>query len=220
MEDENNRNSILMVSENGHLDENLISILKQKKFQIETSQDVDTLPKKIKELNPFLVLIYVNNPVSESFDIGRKIRFAPEVKDVPIMFVKDKNEPADKEKYRLSDADDYYLIPLNKRDFLSFIERVLTDKDFAERILLKDKLRIFLEIVGITIHEINQPLTAILCNSEMILRAISGDESTTKRRVENIHNNVINVIDTTQGLQMLKRNEIHTMQKEIYVLDF
>jgi len=82
--------------------------------------------EKIRKMKPDLVLLDIIMPKMDGFEVCRKLRKDPQIKEIPIIMLTAKGQAVDQEKGRQIGARDYITKPFSPSALLVKIEEILT----------------------------------------------------------------------------------------------
>lgn len=118
---------ILIVEDDKLVRKELKELLEKQSYQVETIDDFTCeIVDDIKKINKSLILLDINLPNQNGFDICKKIK---EQEQVPIIFVTSQTNEEDELKSILSGGDDFITKPYNKSILLEKIKRALRQFD-------------------------------------------------------------------------------------------
>ena len=93
--------------------------------EIRTAIDGEDTLRVVGEFHPDLLLLDVMMPRLSGFEVCKKLRSAPETRDLLILMVTALNEPADFERGVQAGTDDFLSKPVNKVELLCRIRSLL-----------------------------------------------------------------------------------------------
>ncbi len=117
-------------------DEELICLLLKRSFKCFQSLGVDILIARngeqalelaIKE-KPDLIFLDIMMPKINGFDVCKKLKNDPELKNIYIIFLTAKGQYFDKEEGFKSGANEYLTKPMDPEDLINKVERILDIK--------------------------------------------------------------------------------------------
>lgn len=118
---------ILIIEDDKLVRKELKELLEKQSYQVETIDDFTCdIVDDIKKINKSLILLDINLPNQNGFDICKKIK---EQEQVPIIFVTSQTNEEDELKSILSGGDDFITKPYNKSILLEKIKRALRQFD-------------------------------------------------------------------------------------------
>lgn len=119
--------AILIIEDDERIRSELKELLETHSYKVLTLDDfTKDIVKEIKNIDKSLILLDVNLPNDNGYDICRKIK---KEENVPIIFVTSMTSDEDELKSLLSGGDDYITKPYNKDILLEKIKRTLKMQD-------------------------------------------------------------------------------------------
>ena len=119
--------AILIIEDDERIRSELKELLETHSYKVLTLDDfTKDIVKEIKNIDKSLILLDVNLPNDNGYDICRKIK---KEENVPIIFVTSMTSDEDELKSILSGGDDYITKPYNKDILLEKIKRTLKVQD-------------------------------------------------------------------------------------------
>ena len=165
------------------------------------------------EKKPDLVLLDINMPGMNGYDVCKKLKENPETKDIPVIFVSAKVSSEDISRGFESGAVDYVTKPFNHSELKA---RALTHLNLSKAIKDKEKLLNDKDkFISLVAHDIKSPLSGVMSLIQLLSReydALGVDEI--KEMIGDIENSlesqykfVIDLLDW--GRLQLDRVEIN-----------
>lgn len=167
---------ILIVDDNQKNIQVLGTLLKNSHYNLIIAQNGTEAIERANKTIPDIILLDIQMPEMDGFEVCKKLKSNPQVKDVPIIFLTAQNESTDKVLGFSSGASDYVSKPYDPPELLARIETHLEIKFSREQIAQDMKLRASLKAHGILAHEVYNPLTSIVGNLDLILMMIEKKE--------------------------------------------
>jgi len=157
---------ILVVDDHEHNRVLLQEILEQQGYRVETAVDGDGALRAISRAQPDLVLLDVNMPGMDGFEVCRRLRAAGESAALPVILV---TALADREQ-RLegiaAGANDYLTKPIDRADLLLRVKNALRMRSLHREVESQYQQLQRLEqlrdsLVHMLVHDLRAPLTGI-----------------------------------------------------------
>ncbi|OAN60587.1 hypothetical protein A8B79_08670 [Balneola sp. EhC07] len=120
----------------------LSHVLEKEGFRVEKSYDGDEALKKIKEVNPDIILLDIMMPKMSGLEVGKALRMS-EFEDIPIIFLSSSNESVDKVKAFEAGGVDFINKPFDKDELIIRVRNHLMLKVLKEE--SEEQLRILKE---------------------------------------------------------------------------
>jgi signal transduction histidine kinase len=130
----------------------LSHVLEKEGFRVEKSYDGDEALKKIKEVNPDIILLDIMMPKMSGLEVGKALRVS-EFEDIPIIFLSSSNESVDKVKAFEAGGVDFINKPFDKDELIIRVRNHLMLKVLKEE--REEQLRVLKER-EIELSEANQ----------------------------------------------------------------
>ncbi|MBI4425030.1 MAG: response regulator [Elusimicrobia bacterium] len=106
--------TILVVEDDGHFRETLSDALALKRLKVKGVSSGKDAAEVLETETPSLILMDVQLPDTHGFDLCRRLKRSPRLKNVPIIFLSARyTEPADRAEGLLAGADAYLSKPVN-----------------------------------------------------------------------------------------------------------
>lgn len=117
--------SILLVDDEPNIVLSLEFLMKRAGYAVRTATDGDAALEAITEDRPDLILLDVNIPKRDGFEICQLIRSNPGWKDIPIIMLTAKGRDVEREKGLAMGADDYVTKPFATQEVVKKVEAIL-----------------------------------------------------------------------------------------------
>ena len=109
---------------------------------------------------------------------------------------------------------------MNKPVGLQFAARDITEQKNLRQLLVKAERLAAIGQVGIAMrHEINNPLTTIIGNAELLLDRLEGAEGELKKRLEIVLDNALRIAEIVKRLQDIKQDKTVEYLKGVKMTD-
>lgn len=165
----------------------LSSFLGQQGYQVRKAINGKSAFVAIESLPPELILLDINMSEMDGYEVCKTLKSSPLTSEIPIIFLSAGNDLNDKVKAFEAGGVDYITKPFQLEEVLVRIETqlriqslqqklqeqniqlqsALTDLQKAQaKLVQREKMSSVARIVGEISHEINNPLSFILCNSK------------------------------------------------------
>lgn len=129
----------------------------------------------VKTRLPDLVLLDVMMPDISGFQVCEQLKMSGETKDIPIIFLTARTETGDIVKGFETGAVDYVTKPFNKAELLARVNTHLALRKAQKEIIGLEQKNAVLAMAVTANHEINQPLTVLQGNLDLLRNTIAGD---------------------------------------------
>ncbi|MDH4183873.1 MAG: response regulator [Nitrospinota bacterium] len=137
-------------------------------FDLQTASNGEEALQLAHQFHPDLMLLDLMMPGMDGMEVCRRIKADDSVKGISVIMVTARREPGDIIRGMDLGADDYVTKPFNPEELLARVRvhmriRALEQKSVAHR-----ELEAVLKMSITMQHEINNPLTGILGNTEIL----------------------------------------------------
>ena len=132
--------------------------------------------ESIKNNHPDVILLDVMMPGISGFEICKRVKSDEATKYIPVILITAKTDTADKIHGMDIGANDYITKPFNPDELLARIKALLRIKDLERELGQKAELGAALKTSVTLQHEVNNPLTAIIGNLELLQDRSDMDE--------------------------------------------
>ena len=119
------KDKILIVEDEGAIRDMLGYALMKAGFLCEEAADTEAARSTLKAERPDLILLDWMLPGMSGIDYARRLKSAPETRDIPIIMLTAKGEEADKVRGLEIGADDYITKPFSTRELVARVRAVL-----------------------------------------------------------------------------------------------
>ena len=191
-----------------------------------------------REWRPDLVLLDILMPGMDGFETCLHLKSLPKGRDVPVVFLTALGDLGSHQKAIESGADDFLTKPINRTELLIRVRSLLWVKR------LKDELSVGYELIqsqrdalihaqrqkeelsALVVHDLKNPLSAILANTQFLLEGASLNATDrvllqdVESSAESMHSMVMNLLDISRSedgtlLPRFSEVDIHALIEEI-----
>jgi PAS domain S-box-containing protein len=137
---ENNKNDlVLIVDDNPNNIQVLANILAECGYELGIAQNAHEVYKFLEENTPVLILLDVEMPDIDGYEVCRTIKEVPKYNDIPIIFLTVKSEMNDIVKGFDLGAVDYMTKPFNRKELISRVRTHITLKQSKDELEKKNQ---------------------------------------------------------------------------------
>ena len=169
--------------------------------------------RTFEEWLPEMVVIDVGLPIVDGIEVCRRIREWDEKREVFVLFLTGRDRPDALERVLDAGGDEFIAKPMTPEDLRArlVVARRRMEQDAARRSAEEElsKARWLAGIGDATLalqHEINNPLSALLGNAEL-MRMELEEQGTKNEMLEVIHEQALRIADVVRRLRRLKNPE-------------
>ncbi len=120
--------NLLLVDDEPNIILSLEFLMKRAGYRVRTATDGEAAIHAVEEDPPDLILLDINMPKRDGFDVCQTIRANPEWKDVRIIILTAKGRDIEREKGMALGADDYITKPFATQDLVDRVNAMLGTK--------------------------------------------------------------------------------------------
>jgi len=206
---------VLIVDDNMTNRELLKAIFAQKTDEkydiIEADSGISAL-EIIKKNPPQIILLDVQMPEMNGYEVCQKLKADEEFKSIPILFITALTDTKEKVKGLQLGAGDYITKPINPEETLARVSTHLAIKQAEEDRIEKENLQSIRDMIATYNHNMNQPLMTAFTYLEILLTKFSDESDKTHQTVLKIKAQLDKVNAILKKIQ-----EIETVQRMEYV---
>lgn len=122
---ENHAKKVLIVDDEPNIVLSLEFLMKQAGYSASTATDGEMALEQMRQTKPDLVLLDINMPKLNGYEVCQAIRDNPGWKDVRIVMLTARGRDIEREKGLAMGADDYVIKPFSTRDVVDLVNRLL-----------------------------------------------------------------------------------------------
>ncbi len=169
--------------------------------------------RAFEEWHPDLVILDVKMPVVDGLEVCRRIREIDDRREVFVLFLTGRDHPETLERVLAAGGDEFIAKPTTPEDLRArlIVARGRMAQDAARRRAEEElsKARWLSGIGEATLalqHEINNPLSALLGNAELMIMELE-DKGERNELLDVIHEQALRIADVVRRLRRLKNPE-------------
>ncbi len=210
--------NILVVDDDKKLTLLVRGFLEKEKYQVAEAYSGRMALDAIKEAKPDLIILDIMMPEMDGIEACKRIKADKDTKMIPVIMLTSMSNVKDKVQGLNAGANDYITKPFNPEELIARVKAQLRIKFLENELLRKEEVEAVVKMGIATAHEINNPLTVIIGNLELLLikkENLSEEDSTNLNsilesaiRIKEIVSKMINitrVVETeyAQGKKMI-----------------
>jgi DNA-binding response OmpR family regulator len=166
---------ILIVDDDLGIRELVITTLEPDYEFLEAGDGAEALQIANKE-RPNLIILDVMLPQLDGFSVCRELKTKEQTRSIPVIMLTVKRSINDKVTGLNLGADDFLSKPFDPRELAARVKSQLTIKDLNDQLVQLGKLGALREMVVSLNHEINNPLSSILINAQLLLKRLGEND--------------------------------------------
>lgn len=126
---------------------------------------------------PDLILLDVNLPGKNGYDICRELKLDERTREIPVIFLTGCDTGGEKVKGFEAGADDYIVKPFYPEELLARVALHLASRREKQMAVELERLKLLREMAVAISHEFNNPLTAVLWHLRLAAKGLGeGNE--------------------------------------------
>jgi DNA-binding response OmpR family regulator len=162
--------SILIIDDDINI-RNVIKLnLTKENYEVMCAEDALEGISKIATYRPDLIILDIMMPAIDGYEVLNLLKTSDNLNDIPVIMLTAKDEMEDMIRGFNYGADDYLPKPFEIRELSAKIRALLRIKELQRKLIESERMAAIGQIALTIRHEINNPLTAIVGQSEMILK--------------------------------------------------
>jgi CheY-like chemotaxis protein len=126
---------ILVVDDDRVIQQLLVVNLELEGYEVDVASDGEQALERVKAGRPALVLLDIMMPKLDGWEVCRRIKQDPDLKDTPIIFLSARAQEMDVRRGYATGVDAYLTKPFDPVELLDLVERVLR----GERVVPADQ---------------------------------------------------------------------------------
>ncbi len=116
---------VLIVDDEPNIVLSLEFLMKKAGYSVATAADGEDALEQIKHAVPDLVLLDINIPKGNGYEVCQEIRSNPDCKEVRVVMLTAKGRDIEREKGLAVGADDYITKPFSTQEVVDLVHRLL-----------------------------------------------------------------------------------------------
>jgi len=160
---------ILIVDDDKKLILLIRGFLEKEKYNVAEAYSGRMALDVIKEVKPDLIILDIMMPEMDGIEACKKIKADRDTKTIPVIMLTSMSNVRDKVIGLNAGANDYITKPFNPEELIARVKAQLRIKFLEEELLRKEEIEAVVKMGIATAHEINNPLTVIIGNLELLL---------------------------------------------------
>jgi len=161
--------------------------LEKENYEVLLAEDALEGISRIISEKPDLILLDVVMPEVDGYETLQLIKCNQELKDIPVIMLTGRDEVNDIRKGFDSGADDYLGKPFDFPELLARIKTLLRIKELQKKVLKNERMAAIGQIALTIRHKINNTLTAVVGQSEVLIRREKNLPSHVRDNLEEIY---------------------------------
>ncbi len=177
----------ILVIDDSRVAQALLAGIFSSTYELEFRNDGAEGVKAAREVQPDLILLDVNMPGLDGFEVCRLLKQEEDTREIPIIFVTSVDSGDEKVKGFQAGADDYVVKPFYPLELQARVSAHLGARRARVQALKLERLTVFKEMAVAVSHEINNPLTAVFASLHLLQNELAHASETTKGYFATLH---------------------------------
>lgn len=182
-----------------------MTLAKDPDYNIEIVSNGEDALRKVAGDPPDLLLLDVMMPGVDGMEVCRRIKTDDKTKYIPVIMVTAKRESEDMIRGMELGANDYITKPFNPEELLARVRVHLRIKSLESELKAKSELEAVLKMSITLQHEINNPLTGVLGNAELLQDRSGMSEKDIDESVNAIYASTMRIKDIVRQMGKVSR---------------
>jgi CheY-like chemotaxis protein len=228
--------TILLVDDESMNLKILRTILRKGGYRFLEAESGEKALQLLEKENADLIVLDLMMPGMDGFQVLERVKTNPATDFIPVIIASALKDSAAIEKGLESGANDYFTKPLSDddrrfqlplkvrnliklkkmQDELAELNREL--KETQEKLIEKEKVSAVVEMAGAASHELNQPLTAILGNLQLVLAKLPEGDPLGKR-VDKVLGQVDRMVEIVKKIGHITRYRTKEYAENVRIVD-
>jgi len=181
-------------------------------YEVDQAADGEEALSRVADAIPHLILLDVMMPGIDGFTVCRRIKAEARTRDIPVILLTAKGDVRSKIKGLEAGADDYITKPFHPDEVLARVRSLLTIADLRGKLVHAERLAAVAQVAVTVKHEINNPLSVIQGNAELLQASLPDAPDAVIGKLESIVEQVGRIQQALSRLDNLRRAETTTYQ--------
>jgi CheY-like chemotaxis protein len=101
-------------------------------YEVHSVSDGDQMREILKTIKPDVILMDVNLPDQDGYELTKELKIYPATKDIPVIFLTVHNTKSDVIHGFKAGGVDFVVKPFDEKDLKSRVEKIMKDKKIGE----------------------------------------------------------------------------------------
>ncbi|MCP4148682.1 MAG: response regulator [bacterium] len=200
----------------------LVAVLKDRGYSIRCANNGLEALNSVNEFIPDLILLDIMMPGINGLDVCRKLKAEKRTRNIPVMFVTAKAETSDMSEVLAAGAVDYVTKPFAKAELVARVSTHMKLRRAQKDIIELEQRNAVAAMVITANHEINQPLTVLQGNFEVLENTLDKNKLTDKqyKSIEKVNESINKIHKTLEKYRKCDSIDFDTYLKSIKMVTF
>jgi len=192
--------------------------LEKEGYTIHTGNDGEKAVKEILRIMPDLIILEADLPKKNGYHLCRELKENKKTSHIPVIFVTTKDDMDNMEEAFNCGCVDYIVKPFRKMDLAARVKNHLQTVYLRKEVEKQSLLKGVIEMAGATAHELNQPLSVILMNSELLLTPIN-EKNPAFKRLKRIEENAKRMAEAIKKITSITEYQVKDYIEGVKIVD-
>lgn len=174
-------------------------------FAVDEAYDGEAALAQVDASPPDLILVDVMMPGLDGFQVCRRLKASEATASIPVILLTARGDVQSKVRGLEHGADDYITKPFHPDEVLARIRSLLTIAGLRRKLVEAERLAAVVQVAVTVKHEINNPLSVILGNAELLLALTDEGEDAARAKLHGIIEQVERIQTALARLDGLQR---------------
>jgi len=185
----------ILVIDDSRVAQALLSEIFSKTYELEFRSDGETGIAAARQVQPDLILLDINMPGLDGFEVCRILKHGNDTREIPVIFVTSVDSGDEKVKGFQAGADDYVVKPFYAKELQARVRAHLGARRAKIQALGLERLTVFREMAVAISHEINNPLTSVFASIHLLQRELADSSETVTGYLACLHGEMKRIQD-------------------------
>ena len=214
----------ILVVDDERVNRVLLRSLLEKKYDtiIEAEDGIEAI-SAVKSNDVHIILLDIMMPNMNGFEVLRTLRSHPKFQTIPIVIITALTSLKDNMTALNLGADGFLTKPINSVILEATVKNLLKQYQMQLKLTEAKKAEMYLATVVTANHEINQPLTSILCSTSLLEGLVEGDKLKSAEKFDTyikiISSAAKDIAGTLEKLRSVKTPSVKTYVDKVQMVD-
>ena len=172
-----------------------------------------------RESVPDLILLDINMPGMDGYEVCHVLKADPDTRTIPIIFITALDAESEKVKGFAAGADDYVVKPFYRQELIARIKAHISIRESKKQALDLARLTVFKEMAVAISHEINNPLTTIYAYLHILQKELPVTSESTRTALTGIREEIVRIHTIVGKLAQSSRANTIQYNRDVTMID-
>lgn len=164
--------SVIVIDDSANSCKKISDCLLKEGYSISCFQNPEDALNTMCEKGADLIILDDIIPICNGFKVLKKLKEKNETRAIPIIFISSLREIEEKSRAISLGADDCIVRPVNEYELLTRVRSLISISALKNEVLNRERLVSIGRLAGGVAHEINNPLTGVMTNLQLLRREV------------------------------------------------